>query len=221
MTADELASSELRKWREEEERRHIEENVMLTSASEKPLNPLSPPRETTPKPVEKPAEKPAEEEPPKEPAVVNDKDSEEREKAIAALLEAIPSVTSTPAKKVKEEEKKEEAKKEEVKEEEIKEEKEKGGNVMEGFAMRELKMEKGSDSAIAVAMPEGSPIFFTANVIACPDDKEVAAMDVDSVMRVIGRMTVDTCQTFLESRRDHSGYDVFWWTLELDAKSTE
>ena len=107
------------------------------------------------------------------------------------------------------------------KEEEIKEEKEKGGNVMEGFAMRELKMEKGSDSAIAVAMPEGSPIFFTANVIACPDDKEVAAMDVDSVMRVIGRMTVDTCQTFLESRRDHSGYDVFWWTLELDAKSTE
>ena len=115
----------------------------------------------------------------------------------------------------------EEAKKEEVKEEEIKEEKEKGGNVMEGFAMRELKMEKGSDSAIAVAMPEGSPIFFTANVIACPDDKEVAAMDVDSVMRVIGRMTVDTCQTFLESRRDHSGYDVFWWTLELDAKSTE
>lgn len=220
MTADELASSELRKWREEEERRHIEENVMLTSASEKPLNPLSPPRETTPKPVEKPVEKPAEEEPPKEPAVVNDKDSEEREKAIAALLEAIPSVTSTPAKKVKEEEKKEEAK-EEVKEEEIKEEKEKGGNVMEGFAMRELKMEKGSDSAIAVAMPEGSPIFFTANVIACPDDKEVAAMDVDSVMRVIGRMTVDTCQTFLESRRDHSGYDVFWWTLELDAKSTE
>lgn len=220
MTADELASSELRKWREEEERRHIEENVMLTSASEKPLNPLSPPRETTPKPVEKPVEKPAEEEPPKEPAVVNDKDSEEREKAIAALLEAIPSVTSTPAKKVKEEEKKEEAK-EEVKEEEIKEEKEKGGNMMEGFAMRELKMEKGSDSAIAVAMPEGSPIFFTANVIACPDDKEVAAMDVDSVMRVIGRMTVDTCQTFLESRRDHSGYDVFWWTLELDAKSTE
>ena len=108
-----------------------------------------------------------------------------------------------------------------MKEEEIKEEKEKGGNVMEGFAMRELKMEKGSDSAIAVAMPEGSPIFFTANVIACPDDKEVAAMDVDSVMRVIGRMTVDTCQTFLESRRDHSGYDVFWWTLELDAKSTE
>ena len=220
MTADELASSELRKWREEEERRHIEENVMLTSASEKPLNPMSPPRETTPKPVEKPVEKPAEEEPPKEPAVVNDKDSEEREKAIAALLEAIPSVTSTPAKKVKEEEKKEEAK-EEVKEEEIKEEKEKGGNMMEGFAMRELKMEKGSDSAIAVAMPEGSPIFFTANVIACPDDKEVAAMDVDSVMRVIGRMTVDTCQTFLESRRDHSGYDVFWWTLELDAKSTE
>ena len=31
MSADELASSELRKWREEEERRHIEENVMLTS----------------------------------------------------------------------------------------------------------------------------------------------------------------------------------------------
>ena len=186
MTADELASSELRKWREEEERRHIEENVMLTSASEKPLNPLSPPRETTPKPVEKPAE----EEPPKEPAVVNDKDSEEREKAIAALLEAIPSVTSTPAKKVKEEAKKEEAKREEVKEEEIKEEKEKGGNVMEGFAMRELKMEKGSDSAIAVAMPEGSPIFFTANVIACPDDKEVAAMDVDSVMRILESLPI-------------------------------
>lgn len=216
MTADELASSELRKWREEEERRHIEENVMLTSASEKPLNPLSPPRETTPKPVEKPVEKSEEEEPPKEPTIVNDKDSEEREKAIAALLEAIPSVTSTPVK----EEEKEEEKKEEVKEE-VKEEKEKGGIIMEGFAMRELKMEKGSDSAIAVAMPEGSPVFFTANVIACPDDKEVAAMDVDTVMRVIGRMTVDTCQTFLESRRDHSGYDVFWWSLELDTKSTE
>ena len=35
LSADELASDMMRKWREEEERKHIEENVMLTVASEK------------------------------------------------------------------------------------------------------------------------------------------------------------------------------------------
>ena len=55
LSADELASEEMRKWREEEERKHMEENVMLTAASEKKLTvPLEEPH---PKPVEKEAEK--------------------------------------------------------------------------------------------------------------------------------------------------------------------
>ena len=103
MSADELASSELRKWREEEERRHIEENVMLTS--DRPSNPLTPPREVSPKPVpEKKEEEPKE---PKEPLlkeqVMEDVNSVEREKSIAALLESIPDVIATAKKENKEE----------------------------------------------------------------------------------------------------------------------
>ena len=225
MSADELASSELRKWREEEERRHIEENVMLTS--DRPSNPLTPPREVSPKPVpEKKEEEPKE---PKEPLpkeqAMEDVNSVEREKSIAALLESIPDVIATAEKENKEEAKVDSAMEaKEAKEEEPPSEpkeiitKEASGM---GEAMRELQMTKGSESSIALAMPEGAPLFFTANVISCPEDAEARRMDVDAVMRVIGRMSVDTCQTFWESRRDHAGYDVIWWTLEMAEASSE
>ena len=99
MSADELASSELRKWREEEERRHIEENVMLTS--DRPSNPLTPPREVSPKPVPEKKEEEAKEPLPKE-QVMEDVNSVEREKSIAALLESIPDVIATGEKENKE-----------------------------------------------------------------------------------------------------------------------
>lgn len=222
MSADELASSELRKWREEEERRHIEENVMLTS--DRPSNPRTPPREVSPKPVPEKKEEEAKEakEPLPKEQVMEDVNSVEREKSIAALLESIPDVIATAEKENKEEAKVDSPKepKEEEPPNEPKENTTKEASGM-GEAMRELQMTKGSESSIALAMPEGAPLFFTANVISCPEDAEARRMDVDAVMRVIGRMSVDTCQTFWESRRDHAGYDVIWWTLEMAESSSE
>lgn len=253
MSADELASSELRKWREEEKRKHIEENVMLTS--DKTSNPLTPPREVSPKPVDEKKEEVVKEE--KEEAtkeqVMEDVNSVEREKSITALLESIPDIITTPEKETQKERKEDSVndsvvdgkESEDIKEametketKEVKEAEESKETMEEESstapkkeitkeesgieeAMHELSMTKGSESQIALAMPEGPSLFFTANVIACPDDAEVPAMDVDSVMRVIGRMNVDTCQTFWESRRDHAGYDVIWWTLEMAGPSTE
>ena len=153
---------------------------------------------------------------------MEDVNSVEREKSIAALLESIPDVIATVEKENKEEAKVDSPK--EAKEEETpsepKEDAPKEASCM-GEAMRELQMTKGSESSIALAMPEGAPLFFTANVISCPEDAEARRMDVDAVMRVIGRMSVDTCQTFWESRRDHAGYDVIWWTLEMAEASSE
>ena len=103
MTNDEMASVEMRKWKEEEERRHIEENVMLTEASEKRISTLNVFQDENPKPREE-AEPPKEEAKPVVTETVSktiemsSEAAKERERQIAALLKAIPTAISTPKK---------------------------------------------------------------------------------------------------------------------------
>ena len=106
MTNDEMASSEMRKWKEEEERKHIEENVMLTDASEKKIGTVSIAHDDIPKPVESkedseslpPKETPAVSEPAAKTVVIPTELDKEREEQIAALLKQIPAAPPTPKK---------------------------------------------------------------------------------------------------------------------------
>lgn len=212
LSADELASEEMRKWREEEERKHMEENVMLTAASEKKLTvPLEEPH---PKPVEKEAEKEVEKKPAPEPAeeempVPNAEAVAKREEQIAALLESVPaSIPEPPPADMAEEEKASEEEKEEEKEKEEE-------------ATVELPLRKEKEGTIAIAMPEGEAVHFRTRVIQAPEDAELDELQLAAVVRVIGRLNVSTCQTFYDSRQADPAFDVVWVLLELADDSTE
>lgn len=131
----------------------------------------------------------------------------EREKQIAALLESIPMRTHD---EVKEEEKpKEEEEKEEEKEEE------------EVHEMIKLPLSQNQEGKIAIAMPEATPVFFRTRVILSPKDQEVTSISLESIVYVIGRLGVTTCQSFYDSRNEDTGYDVSWILLELSEESDE
>ena len=206
LSADELASEEMRKWREEEERKHMEENVMLTAASEKKLTPASTNEEVATKKTEHSVE-PSEEvskdtkvnesTPSVEAVAEREKQVAEREKQIAALLESIPMRTHD---EVKEEEK--------PKEEEVHE-------------MIKLPLSQNQEGKIAIAMPEATPVFFRTRVILSPKDQEVTSISLESIVYVIGRLGVTTCQSFYDSRNEDTGYDVSWILLELSEESDE
>lgn len=213
MSADELASEEMRKWREEEERKHMEENVMLTAASEKKLTvPLEEPR---PKTEEKEVEKKPSE-PPKEAkeelSLPNAEAVAKREEQIAALLESVPASIPEPpaASTVVEEEKEEEREEEEEKKEEEEEEE-----------TVELPLRKEKEGSIRIAMPEGEAVHFRTRVIQAPEDEELDVLQLASVVRVIGRLNVSTCQTFYDSRQADPSFDVVWVLLELADDSSE
>lgn len=211
LSADELASEEMRKWREEEERKHMEENVMLTAASEKKLTvPLEEPHPKVPeKEVEKAPEKAAPEPPEEEMPLPNAEAVAKREEQIAALLESVPASMPEPpaADTAVEEEKKEE-------EEEKKEEEEEEETV-------ELPLRKEKEGSISIAMPEGEAVHFRTRVIQAPEDEELDVLQLATVVRVIGRLNVSTCQTFYDSRQADPAFDVVWVLLELTDDSTE
>ena len=185
LSADELASEEMRKWREEEERKHMEENVMLTAASEKKLTvPLEEPR---PKTEEKEVEKKPSE-PPKEAkeelSLPNAEAVAKREEQIAALLESVPaSIPEPPA--------------------------------------ASTVVEEEKEGSIRIAMPEGEAVHFRTRVIQAPEDEELDVLQLASVVRVIGRLNVSTCQTFYDSRQADPSFDVVWVLLELADDSSE
>lgn len=238
MTNDEMASSEMRKWKEEEERKHIEENVMLTDASEKKIATVSIAHDDIPKPIESKEESeppsskeaPAPPETPTKTVVIHTELDKAREEQIAALLKQIPAAPPTPPKD-KEKEK----------------EKEKGGGGggeesgreesafrVESKAVsaspagkepakerRSLPVKLNAESEIAIAMPESTPIHFLSTVIQSPSDVEVGAVLLDATVPVIGRMNVSACDAYWTSCKDNPSYDVVWWRLELAASSSE
>ena len=221
LSADDLASSELRKWREERERKHIAENVMLTSETDRSFLPISAQTITPSKPVEeKPVEEKPVEEKPKEPepqvTIIQNDLLAEREKQMAALLQSIPAVLEK-----KEEEKKEEKKKEEEEKKKEEEEKKKEEEEKPPVKMIDLSLVKGSMTELSIAMPEGKPVYFTATVIDSPSDIEVSSVSLEECLSVIGRMNILTCETYLNHRKESSNFDVIWWILELDKKSDE
>ena len=217
LSADELASEEMRKWREEEERKHMEENVMLTAASEKKLTQTPVIEEVPIKKVEPGIEsegnlptKEVETEvvsPSPEAVAEREKQVAEREKQIAALLESIP-ITVHEELKTEEEPKVEESKVEEPPEEEIHE-------------TMELPLSQDQEGKIAIAMPEAAPVFFRTRVIVSPKDLELSSLQLEKIVYVIGRLGVTTCQSFYDSRHEDPGYDVSWILLELSEESDE
>ena len=216
-----MASSELRKWREERERKHIAENVMLTSETDRSFLPISAQTITPSKPVEeKPVEEKPVEEKPKEPepqvTIIQNDLLAEREKQMAALLQSIPAVLE---KKEEEEKEKEKEKIEEEKKEEEEKEKEEEKPPVK---MIDLSLVKGGMTELSIAMPEGKPVYFTATVIDSPSDIEISSISLEECLSVIGRMTIVTCESYLSHRKESSSnFDIIWWILELDKKSDE
>lgn len=225
MSANDLASSELRKWREEKERKHIAENVMLTSETDRSFLPLSVQGTTESKPVEEtPPPPPSTVEVPKEPepqvTIIQNDLTAEREKQMAALLESIPTVIS----KMEEEKPKPEEASEVPKtaEEEKKESsEEKPEEEEKPVEMMELSLKKNSTSVLSIAMPDGKPVVFNATVIDAPPDLETSSITLEKLLSVIGRMSVTTCEAYLTPRKESVNHDVIWWILELDKQTDE
>ena len=293
LSADELASDMMRKWREEEERKHIEENVMLTVASEK--KPTAPstneevPAQKTEQNMETPKEVPKEktvkrdmpsadefserqEKETEDAKRVAEKERERREqdRRMAALLEArsrsLLNVKKEEMrieeqkeqreqkqeqkqedkeekeeqkvqKEEKEEQKEQKEEKKELKEQEPKpeereqkeEQKEQKQQLEERKEeeeqqleeMIELPLTQDQEGTIAIAMPEGTPLFFRTRVILSSRDQEVTSLNLEPVVYVIGRLGVSTCQSFYDSRKEDTGYDISWILLELSDDNDE
>lgn len=216
----------MRKWKEEEERKHIEENVMLTEASEKKIGTVSIAHDDIPKPVESkedsepltPKETPAPSEPPAKTVVIPTELDKEREEQIAALLKLIPAAPPTPK---KEESKEAERIRSRV---EPKASTASPASPSASPAVKErfsLPVRANAESAIAIAMPESKAIHFLASVIQTPSDVEVGSVLLDKTVPVIGRMNVAACDAYWTSCRENPSYDVVWWRLELAGDSSE
>lgn len=222
MSANDLASSELRKWREEKERKHIAENVMLTSETDRSFLPLSVQATTASKPAEEvPPPPPSMEEAPKEPepqvTIIQNDLTAEREKQMAALLESIPAVIS----KMEEEKPKPEEAPEVPEEEKKESSEEKPEEEEKPVEMMELSLKKNSTTVLSIAMPDGKPVVFNATVIDSPPDLETSSISLEKLLSVIGRMSVTTCEAYLTPRKDSVSHDVIWWILELDKQTDE
>ena len=233
MTNDEIASSEMRKWKEEEERKHIEENVMLTDASEKKIATVSIAHDDIPKSVEikedsepvTPREPSAPSEPPAKTVVIPTELDKEREEQIAALLKQIPAAPPTPKK----------GETGETGEAESKEigfgfrvESKAAAANSASPAVKEpakerfsLPVRPNAESEIAIAMPDAKPIGFLASVIQTPSDVEVGSVLLDKPVPVIGRMNVAACDAYWTTCKENPSYDVVWWRLELADDSSE
>ena len=213
MTNDEMASSEMRKWKEEEERKHIEENVMLTDASEKKIGTVSIAQDDIPKPIESkddseplpPKETPAPSEPPAKTVVIPTELDKEREEQIAALLKLIPAAPPTP--------KKEESKQRGGFDSRV-EPKASTASPSASPAVKEpakerfsLSVRPNAESAIAIAMPESKAIHFLASVIQTPSDVEVGSVLLDKTVPVIGRMNVAACDAYWTTCKENPSYD--------------
>ena len=236
MTNDEMASSEMRKWKEEEERKHIEENVMLTDASEKKIATVSIAHDDIPKSVEikedsepvTPREPSVPSEPPAKTVVIPTELDKEREEQIAALLKQIPAAPPTPKKG-------ETGETGETGEAESKEigfgfrvESKAAAANSASPAVKEpakerfsLPVRPNAESEIAIAMPDAKPIGFLASVIQTPSDVEVGSVLLDKPVPVIGRMNVAACDAYWTTCKENPSYDVVWWRLELADDSSE
>lgn len=246
MTNDEMASSEMRKWKEEEERKHIEENVMLTEASEKKIATVSITNDDIPKPTElkedseprTSKETPPPSETPSKTVVIPTELDKQREEQIAALLKLLPATPPAP----KREEREQNGRISHIEPKEPEQPPSSASSSVAGTTgttketakepakepVKEPVKERFSlpvrldaECAIAIAMPSSPAIHFVSSVIQSPSDIEVSSVLLDKTVLVMGRMNVSVCDAYWSTCKENPSYDVVWWRLELAKESSE